>query len=167
MCYKFFTIVLVTKMTDQTLQVCQFMYMYMFYGGYIECWHCIVGKNRFCNVPLKTMDTIGKCQRPVFSLGVSQTNLWKFELDWSLELWVDYERKKHPCHTKLCVLCLISRPQILNLRSQNQTRGKLLLSWKLRHFRGNHFTQCFIPSTPSPLLVTKGGFLLTIILSNN
>ena len=43
---------------------------------------------------LKTLDTIGNCQRPVFSLGVSQqlhtgkitTNLWKFELDWLLKL---------------------------------------------------------------------------------
>ena len=50
------------------------------------------------------MDTIGNCQRPVFSLGVSQhmdkiTNLRKFELDWSSELRDNYERTKHPCHT--------------------------------------------------------------------
>ena len=102
---------------------------------------------------LKTVDTIGNCQRPVFSLGVSQhmhkiTNLWKFELDWSSELRDNYERKKHPCHTKLCAFrCLISRPQILNLRSRNQIRGKLLLSRKLRHFRGSRFSQCFILST--------------------
>ena len=102
---------------------------------------------------LKTLDTIGNCQRPVFSLGVSQhmhkiTNLWKFELDWSSKLRDNYERKKHPCHTKLCAFrCLISRPQILNLRSQNQIRGKLLLSRKLRHFRGSRFSQCFILST--------------------
>ena len=37
---------------------------------------------------LKTVDNIGNCQRPVFSLGVSQpmhkiTNLGQFELDWS------------------------------------------------------------------------------------
>ena len=57
-------------------------------------------------------------------------------------------KKKHPCHTKLCAFrCLISRPQILNLRSRNQIRGKLLLSRKLRHFRGSHFSQCFIIST--------------------
>jgi hypothetical protein len=34
-------------------------------------------------------------------------------------------------HEVVCFLCLISRPQILNLRSQNQIRGKLLLSRKL------------------------------------
>ena len=86
---------------------------------------------------LKTLDTIGNCQRSVFSLGVSQhvhkiTNLWKFELDWSSELRDNYERQKHPSHTKLCAFrCLISRPQVLNLRSRNRIRGKLLLSRKL------------------------------------
>ena len=106
---------------------------------------------------LKTLDTIGNCQRPVFAIGVSQRmykitmRMWTFELDWSSELRDNYERK-HPCHTKLCAFrCLISRPQILNLRSRNQVRGKLLLSRKLRHFRGSRFSQCFILSTsPQP-----------------
>ena len=32
----------------------------------------------------------------------------------------------HHGHTKLCAFrCLISRPQILNLRSRNQIRGKI------------------------------------------
>ena len=102
---------------------------------------------------LKTVDTIGNCQRLVFTVGVSQhkhkiTNLWKFELNRSSNLWDNNERKKHHCHTKLCAFwCLISGPQILNLRSRNQIRGKLLLSRKLRHFRGSCFSQYFIPST--------------------
>ena len=42
---------------------------------------------------LKTLDTIGNCQRPVSSLQLSQhvhkiTNVWKFELNWSSE-WRD------------------------------------------------------------------------------
>ena len=49
---------------------------------------------------------------------------------------ITMKEKKQPCHTKLCAFrCLISRPQILNLRSQGQIRGKLhLLHWltKLR-----------------------------------
>ena len=58
------------------------------------------------------------------------------------------KEKNHPCHMKLCAFrWLISRPQILNLRSRNQIRGKLLLSRKLRHFRWSRFSQCFIPST--------------------
>ena len=113
--------------------------------------------------PLTTLDTIGNCQRPVLSPGVSQhmhkiTNLYKFELDWSSELRdITMKEEKHPCHTKLCAFrCLISRPQILNLRSQNQIRGKLLLSRKLRYFRGSHFLQCFILSTsPHYLLPSK------------
>ena len=111
---------------------------------------------------LKTVDTIGNCQRPGFSFGVSQhmheiTNLWKFQLNWSSKLTGHYERKKHPCHTKLCAFsCLISRPQILNLRSQNQILGKLFLSWKLQHLRGSRFTQCLILSTsPHYLLPSK------------
>ena len=39
-----------------------------------------VGSRVFTPVFLKTLDTIGNCQKPVFSLAVSQylTNLWKF-----------------------------------------------------------------------------------------
>ena len=109
---------------------------------------------------LKPVDTIGKCQIPVFSLGVPQhmhkiTNQWKFELDWSSELRDNYERKTH-CHMKLCAFrWLISRPQILNLRSRNQIRGKLLLFRKLLHFRRSSFSQCFIPTSPHYSLPSK------------
>ena len=52
------------------------------------------------------------------------TNLWKFELNRLSKLRDNNERKKHPCHTKLCAFrWLISRPQILTLRSQNQICG--------------------------------------------
>ena len=59
-------------------------------------------------VPLKTLDTIGNCQRPVFSLGVSQhmhtiTNLRKFELNQSSKLRDNNERKITPV-TRRCVL---------------------------------------------------------------
>ena len=98
---------------------------------------------------LKVVDTIGNCQRLAFTVVVSQhmhkiTNLWKFELNRSSKLRDNNERKKHPCHTKLCVFrWLISRPhQVLNLRSRNQIHGKLLLSRKLWQFRGSRFSQC-------------------------
>ena len=91
---------------------------------------------------LKTVDTIGNCQRQVFSLGVSQhmhkiTNLWKFELNWSLKLRDNNERKNtlvmkmKLCHEVVCFKILGFGTQILNLRSQNQIHGKLLLSRKL------------------------------------
>ena len=86
---------------------------------------------------LKTLDTICNCQRLAFTVVVSQhmhkiTNLWKFELNQSSQLQDNNERKNSPCHTKLCAYrWLISRPQVLNLRSRNQFRGKILLSRKL------------------------------------
>ena len=52
-----------------------------------------------CLVSLKERYGFGNCQRPVFSLGVSQhkhkiTNLWKFGLNWSSKLRENDERKK-------------------------------------------------------------------------
>ena len=114
--------------------------------NYQKCTIIAIGSS----LNLKTLDTIGNCQRPVL-------------LTWCIATYAT----KHPCHTKLCAFrCLISRPQILNLKSQNQIHGKLLRSRKLRHFRGSRFSQCFIPSSSSPLLVTKRGFMMIIILSN-
>ena len=75
------------------------------------------------------MDTIGNRQRLVFSLGVSQHMHKITNLNRSSKLGDINEKnqKKHPCHTKLCAFSrLISRPQILNLRSQNQVREKCL-----------------------------------------
>ena len=44
-------------------------------------------------------------------------------------------KEKHPCHTKLCAFRrLISRPQILNLRSRKQIRGKLLFTCLLENY---------------------------------
>ena len=83
---------------------------------------------------LKTVDTIGNCQTPVFSLGESQqkhkiTNLWKFELNWSLKLRDNNERKKHPCYMKLCAFrCLISKPEVLKSNS-----------WKITSFLKTNF----------------------------
>ena len=93
--------------------------------------------NRDWSVVLKTLDPIGNCQRPVFSLGVSHhmhniTNLrTKFELN---ILVIEVAKclimgEKYPWQPKLCAFrCLISRPKSLILSSPNQIRGKLLLS---------------------------------------
>ena len=40
-----------------------------------------------------------------------------------------------------------TQKQVLNLRSRNQIRGKLLHSQKLWHFRGSLFSHCFVPLT--------------------
>ena len=99
-------------------------------------------------VRLKAVDTIGNCQRLTFTVCVSQhmhkiTNLWKFELNRSSNLRDMNERKTPLSHDGVCIF----GPQVLNLRSRNQIRWKLLLSRKLWHFRGCRFAQCFIPST--------------------
>ena len=59
----------------------------------------------------------GNCQRPVFSLGVSQhmhkiTNLWKFELNWSSKLQENNERKT----TLVAQTCAFSMPN--NIKGQ-------------------------------------------------
>ena len=57
---------------------------------------------------LKTLVNIGNCQRPLFSLGVSQhkhkiTNMWKFELNWLSKLR-DNNKRKNTLVTQGCVL---------------------------------------------------------------
>ena len=82
------------------------------------------------------------CQRPVFSVGVSQhmhkiINLWKIELNWSSKLRDSNGRNIHPCHTELCAFrCLISRRHAWGHEIKfKYFSGKLLLSRKLRYFR--------------------------------
>ena len=60
---------------------------------------------RFLNYnDLKTLDTIGNCQRPVFSLGVSQHmhEITKFELNWSSK-FRDNNERKNTLVTRSCV----------------------------------------------------------------
>ena len=56
----------------------------------------------FIGMALKTVDTIGNCQTPVFSLGVAQhnkiTNLWTFELTRSSKLRDNNEKKTTLSH---------------------------------------------------------------------
>ena len=99
---------------------------------------------------LKTLDTIGNCQRPVFSLRVSPhnmhkiTNLWKFGLNWSkLRDNINNVRTNYPGGvTRSCVLsdAWFWDLKILILRYRNQIRGKWFLSRKLRYFRGTRFS---------------------------
>ena len=80
---------------------------------------------------------------------------------------ITMKEEKHTCHTKLCAFrCLISRPHILNLRSRNQVHGKLLLSRKLHCLQREPFLTMFYTINSYPILVTKKGFMLIIILSN-
>ena len=90
---------------------------------------------------LKTLDTIGSCQRPVLSLGVSQlmhksTNLGNFELDWSSELRNNYERK----NTLVTWSCVLSDAWFRDLKIMHKITNlwKFELNWlsKLRDNNG-------------------------------
>ena len=125
--------------------VCYFM---LWYNKW-EYWSLIITKGVQCLKRHWTLLVTVKDQSPY----AQSTNLWKFELNWSSKLGDKNGRKKHHCHTKFGAFrCLISRPQNLTLRSQNQTHGKLLLSRKLFYFRGSRFSQSF---TLSILLPSK------------
>ena len=114
---------------------------------------------------LKTVDTIGNCQRPVFSLGVSQhmhkiTNLWKFELDWSSELRDMMKRKKTPLSHE--VVCF----QMLDFETSNsKSEVSKSNSWKITSFskstslQREMFLTMFYTINLSPLFVTKWGFI--------
>ena len=109
----------------------------------------------FC---LKTLDTFVNCQRPVFSLGVSQhthdiPNLWKCGLDWSSNLQENNERKTPLLHYFGHVLS--DAWKRLQLKSFYYFSEKLLLSQRLRYFRVSRFSQCAILSTALPLLVSS------------
>ena len=108
----------------------------------------------FLKVFLKTLDTIGNCKRLAFAVASAFWCFWSLAVKHNVLL-------EHPCHTKLYVFrCLISKPQILNLRSRNQIRGNFILSRKLHYFRGNLFSRCFYTIHLSPLLVTKKGVII-------
>ena len=121
---------------------------------------------------LKAVDTIGNCQRLAFTVGVSQhmhkiTNLWKFELNRSSKLRDNNKRKKSPLsHGVVCF-------QMLDFETSNsKSEVSKSNSWEITSFsktmalQREPFLTMFYTINLSPLLVTKKGFMLTIILSN-
>ena len=98
-------------------------------------------------IELKRMDTIGNCQRPVFSLGVAQhmhkqTNLWKFELNWLRSCEIIMEEKTPLSHKGVCFQMLDLSIQIFYW--EKTSFSKTFFSC---YFRGRRFSQCFILST--------------------
>ena len=119
---------------------------------------------------LKTVDTVGNCQRLVFTVGVSQhmhkiTNLWKFELNRSLKLRDIMKEKTPMSHEVVCFL-------MLDFETSNSKLEVSKNSWKITSFSKNTslqrelFLTMFYTINLSPLLVTKKGFVMIIILSN-
>ena len=72
----------------------------------------------------KTLHTFGNCQRPVFSLGVSQHNAQNnrpvIELNLSSKLRDNIEKKKKIATRSCAFRCLISGTQNQIMRSRNQ-----------------------------------------------
>ena len=102
-----------------------------------------------CMPSLNTLDTIGNCQRPVFSLGVAQhmhkqTNLWKFELNWLRSCEIIMEEKTPLSHKGVCFQMLDLSIQIFYW--EKTSFSKTFFSW---YFRGRRFSQCFILSIVS------------------
>ena len=113
---------------------------------------------------LKTLDTFSNCQRPVFSLGVSQHKITFENLNSighrSCEIIME---KKKLRYAKLCpFICLISRPQNLIRRSRNQIRGNYFF---LKNYitSGSPFSQCFILGKSLPMLPRKVVFYINYI----
>ena len=133
----------------------------------------INNNNNSNNNKLKTVDTIGNCKRLAFTVGVSQymhkiTNLWKFELNRSSKLQDNNERKKHPCHTKLCAfICMPDfETSSSKLEVSKSNSWKITSLSKTKTLQREPFLTMFYTINLSPLLVTKWGLMLIIILSN-
>ena len=120
------------------------------------------------------MDTIGNhgnCQRLVFTVGVCQhvhkiTNLLKFELNRSSTLRDNNERK----NTLVTRSCVLSRLDFETSNSKLEVPKSN--SWKITSFakttslQRKPFLTMSYTINLSPLLVSKWGFMLIIILSN-
>ena len=124
---------------------------------------------------LMTVDTIGYCLRPIFTVGVSQhmlkiTHLWKFELNRSMKLRDINEKKKKQGVVSQRVVCF----QMLDFEtSSSKSEVSKSNSWKFAPFSKTMLLQrmpfltMFYTINLSPLLVIKKGFMLIIILSYN
>ena len=85
---------------------------------------------------LKTLDTFGVCQRPVFSLSVSQhmheiTSLWKFGLNRSTKLRENDERN----NTLVGRICVLS-----DGNKRLLARSLLIFQWEITSFSKNYAT---------------------------
>ena len=113
------------------------------------CWQVNGGFHKV----LKALDTTGNCQRPVFSLGVSQhkhkiTNLWKVELNWPLSKLRDNNKRKTPSSLEVAFF------QMLDFDTSKSNSG---IKFKFVEYyfsfenyvtsEGAVFSQCFILST--------------------
>ena len=100
----------------------------------------------------------GNCQRPVFSLGVSQhmhkiTSLWQFGLNRSSKLWENDERK----NTLIGRICVLSKGIKYSLSFNILVRNYLFLK---NYTPREWFPTMFYTIHSSPMLVTNAVFNL-------
>ena len=98
---------------------------------------------------LKTLNTIGSCQRPVFSLGV----LYKICVNLSSigcrSCEITMKEKTPLSHEVVCFQMLYFETSKSNSEVWKSNFVKNYFSQKLRHFRGSCFSHCFIlPASP-------------------
>ena len=112
----FFRYSLATSRTNcaQIPRVCYFVHCWEYTMW--EYWSLVFQR---CPVPLKSVETIGNCQRLAFTVGVSQhmhkiPNLWKFELNRSSKLRDKSERKI----TLVTRSCVVSDARFQDLKYQ-------------------------------------------------
>ena len=113
---------------------------------------------------LKTLETNGKCQRVVSTVGVSQhmhkiTNLWRFELNRSHKLRNINERK----NTLVAIGNVLSDAWSEVSKSNS---WKISSTSKTSSFQKELFFTMFYTINLSPWLVIKKGFMIVIILNN-
>ena len=111
-------------------------------------------------ITLKTLDTIGNCQRPVFSLCVSQhmhkiINLWKFELNWSWKLPDNNERKTPLSHEVVCIEMVDFETSNSKSEVSKSNSWKITSISKTMALQRETFLTMFYTINLSPLLVTN------------
>ena len=123
---------------------------------------------------LKTLDTIGNCERLVFTVGVSQhmhtvTNLWKYELNRLLGSEIIMKEKYTPVapwsHEVMCFQMLYfetsnSNSEVSKIKIMENFLKTMSLQWE-------PFLTMFYYINLSPLLVIKTGFIMIVIIFSN
>ena len=92
------------------------------------------------------------CQRLAFTVGVSQhmhkmLNCENLSSIGHRTCEIIMKQKIPLSHEVVCVSIVDFKTSKYNSEVSKSNSWKLLLSRKLRHLRGSHFLQCFIPST--------------------
>ena len=104
---------------------------------------CLVIFTTHC---LKTLDTTGNCQRPVFSLGVCQHNKKTCEklmvIEVARELW-----KKNALVAQVTCFQMLDFETSKAISEVSKSNSNIFseilrLSQKLSYFRGSRFSQC-------------------------